>query len=406
MTNSHSRDLMPGGVSSPVRSAKGLLPKAPLFTHGNGSYIYDNEKRYVDLVNGFGMHILGHQHPTFVSAIQQACHLSLPGGTCHDHEAELASLIVNRIASAEKLRFCVSGTESCMTALRLAKHATGRKAFVTIKGGYHGHGESFLTVNDNHFEVAFNNQQALEQVFEAHGDEIAALMIEPICGNMGMVRPIPGYLKSCQKSCHTYGSLLICDEVMTGFRCQYSTVSDDEGISPDLMCFAKVIGGGLPLACVTGRADLMDMLAPSRPVTHAGTYTSLSTCVLTGLATMSYLTPRHYTQLDEMTGKLTQAIQERAKHYSIPLQTSHKCGMGGLFFARDTIQDESQISTLHHQIFKFIYPVLFEHNVYMPPSSHEACFINLGFADEHIQQTCHAFEKAFQSLKELHGELT
>lgn len=394
-----ANDLMPGGVSSPVRSGKGLFNNPPRFTHAKGHHIFINDQSYLDHVNGFGMHILGHQNDIQQSALEQHNRQFVPGGVCHENELRLAQIIIDRVKSAEKIRFCVSGTEACMTALRIARHHTQKPGYVTIQGGYHGHGDLLLNKKSpHHFIVPYNDSTALEAVFAQHHKTIGAFMLEPICGNMGMIKPQVNYLKNCQKLCNQYGILLICDEVMTGFRTQYSTVSDVASITPDLMCFAKVIGGGLPLACITGQDTLMNHLAPHGAVTHAGTYASLHPCVLTGLATLSYLKPKHYHTLDLQTKEITSQLSQRATHYKIPFQVNQQGGMWGFFFSDNPVFKFSDIPEKHTILHAHFYKTLFKHGVYLPPNAMEACFINLSHQARHTQELILAAEVAFKEI--------
>ena len=396
----YANNLMPGGVSSPVRSGGELFDHPPRFTHAKGHHLYIHDRAYLDYVNGFGMHILGHQNDVQSFALSQHNNQFIPGGVCHDNELKLAEIILERTQMSEKIRFCVSGTEACMTALRIARHHKQKKGYVTINGGYHGHGDLLLDKqNPYHFQVPFNDIQALNNIFSQHHNTIAALMIEPICGNMGMIMPRPGYLAACAQLCRQYDIILICDEVMTGFRTQYSTVSHLAGIQPDLMCFAKVIGGGLPLACVAGKSELMDQLAPVGKVTHAGTYASLHPCVLTGMATMSYLKPKHYHELNMQTKEITESLKARANHFGVPLQTSQQGGMWGFFFSEKAVHNHSDIPENHHKIHKIFYQCLFKNMIYLPPSSMEACFINLSHQPKHLRQFIQASEHAFKEIK-------
>ena len=392
-----AQTLIPGGVNSPVRSPASLGLKSPLyFTHANGAIIYDHDQPYIDYQNGFGTEILGHNHPHIKAAIQASKDKSLPAGICHQGEITLARLIQQACPAAEKIRFCVSGTESCMTALRLAQHHTKRSGFVTIDGGYHGHSEPYLS-NPLHMKVPFNDIEALATCLHNH-PSCAALVIEPIPGNMGMIKPHPKYLKQVRRLCDEAGVCLIADEVMTGFRCQYGTVIEAHGVVPDLICLAKVIGGGLPLACVAGKKEIMDTLSPIGPVAHAGTYASLTTCIDAGCAALSYLTDHHYDQMNAYTKELTHSLEEIASAAGIPLTTNHQGGMWSLFFSERPITKRSDIPSSHNTFFQAFYPLMLAEGIFLPPASAESFFITTSHQDVHLQHTLQAAEKAFKEI--------
>ncbi len=401
----NAQQFMPGGVNSPVRSPLSLNLSSPIyFTHARNAYIYEQDTPYIDYQNGFGATILGHQHPVIQEALQQAIDSGLPGGICHEGEVKLAQLIRKAIPQAEKMRFCVTGTESCMTALRLAQHVTGRQSFITFEGCYHGHGDHLLKKSPQHHCVPYNDVTKLIQCFQEHGAQIAALFVEPIAGNMGMIKPGPDFLQTCERLCREHNALLIADEVMTGFRCYYGSVAQTHHITPDLICLAKVIGGGLPLACLAGRAEIMNELAPLGPVTHAGTYASLASCVHTGIATLSHLSDKHYRQLNEYTEQLTSGMTYITKKYGLPLQTCHQGGMWSFFFSKKPVKSQSDIPACHHQIFKLFYPLMIENNIFLPPNSLESCFVTCAHKQEHLGLTLTAFEKSFKQLTTQHKE--
>ena len=399
--------VIPGGVNSPVR-AFGSVGGQPFFTtRAEGAHLYDtNGNRYLDYVQSWGAVILGHAHPAVVEAIAQAATRGTSYGTPTTAEVELAEAIRERMPALEKIRLVSSGTEAAMTAVRLARGATGRAKIVKLAGCYHGHLDALLvdagsgvatlglpgsagvtagTVADT-IVCPYNDLDAVDAAFAEHGDDIAALLVEPVAANMGLVAPLPGYLQGLAERCRRHGALFVVDEVITGFRVARGGAQALYDLRPDLTIFGKVAGGGLPLAGLGGRADVMDHLAPLGPVYQAGTLSGNPLATAAGLATLSVLDDAAY-------GRITQSARRLAEGLSVALETSgvvatvtQVATLVGVFFG-PAVHDYESAKTADHERYARFFHGLLERGVYFAPSGYETLFCGLAHDDTTIDET-------------------
>jgi glutamate-1-semialdehyde 2,1-aminomutase len=407
-----ARKSIPGGVNSPVR-AFGSVGGTPAFAvRGEGPYVWDADgNRYIDYVCSWGPLILGHRHPAVVEAIEQA----LAGGTSFgmptEREIELAEAICEAVPSVEMVRLVNSGTEAVMSALRLARAFTGRNLIVKFAGCYHGHVDSLLIkagsgvatlgipdsvgvpapFADTTIALAYNSIGEAEECFKRHGERIAAVIVEPVAGNMGCVPPTPGFLEGLRELTARHGSLLIFDEVMTGFRVAFGGAQQLYGIRPDLTTLGKVIGGGLPVGAYGGRRDLMSMIAPAGPVYQAGTLSGNPLAVAAGLATLRFLKahPEIYTELDRRTRRLAEAAPSGI--------TVNRVGsMITFFFRGGAVTDYASASGSDRTRFAGFFRWMLEHGVHLPPSQFEAAFVSAAHSEEDIERTAEAIGGFFE----------
>ncbi len=398
---------IPGGVNSPVR-AFGSVGGQPFFTaRARGAYLYDTDnKRYTDYVQSWGAVILGHAHPAAVDAIQQAASLGTSYGTPTEGEVELAELICGRVRSIEKVRLVSSGTEAAMTAVRLARGATGRSKVIKLAGCYHGHLDSLLvaagsglatlglpgsagitegTVADT-IACPYNDVLAIEEAFALHGSDIAALLVEPIAANMGLVPPQDGYLEALRAICSRHGALLIFDEVITGFRVARAGAQGLFGIVPDLTIFGKVVGGGLPLAGLGGRADIMDHLAPLGSVYQAGTLSGNPLATAAGIATLKLLDDSAYERLVDLATHLAEGLSDVFVNAGVQANVTRSATLVGVFFGGAVSDYESAKQADHARYAKFFHGLL-ERGVFFAPSGYETLFCGLAHTHEVIEET-------------------
>ncbi|MFL6241710.1 MAG: glutamate-1-semialdehyde 2,1-aminomutase, partial [Acidimicrobiia bacterium] len=384
---------IPGGVSSPVR-AFGAVGGEPFFVaRGEGAYLVDTEgRRYVDYVQSWGASILGHAHPKVVEAVQRATADGTSYGAPTAREVELAEAICARVPSAEKVRLVSSGTEAAMTAVRLARGATGRAKIVKFAGGYHGHLDALLvaagsgvatfglpgsagvtegTVADT-VTVPYNDDAAVDEVLARHGDEVAAVLVEPVAANMGLVPADDSFLAGLRRRCDEHGALLVFDEVITGFRVGPAGAQGVLGVSPDLSLFGKVVGGGLPLAAVGGRADLMDELAPVGPVYQAGTLSGNPLATAAGLAVLSLLDEDAYVRLEAIAARLADGLAGVFATAGLTAQVPRARTLVGLFFADNPVRDYEDAHAANHKAYASFFHGLLDRGVYIAPSGYEA----------------------------------
>lgn len=411
---------IPGGVNSPVRAFRSVGGTPRFIERAQGPYMWDaNGTRYIDYIGSWGPAILGHAHPEVVKAVQDAAVNGLSFGAPTEAEIELAEAIVARLPSVEKVRLVSSGTEATMTAIRLARGVTGRPKIVKFEGCYHGHADSLLVKAGSglltfgnptsagvpaefiqHTVVLdFNNLQAVEQAFKEMGQEIACVIVEPVAGNMNLVKPVPGFLEGLRTLCTQYGALLIFDEVMTGFRVGPQGVQGLTGVTPDITTLAKVIGGGMPVGAFGGRADIMEHIAPLGNVYQAGTLSGNPVAVAAGLTTLKLLSePGFYDRLGEQTRKLTHGLTERAHAAGIPFCTDSVGGMFGMYFSDTVPTSLAEVSKGDIERFKkFFHAMLLQH-VYLAPSAFEAGFVSAAHDDAIIAATLDAAEQAFSKI--------
>jgi glutamate-1-semialdehyde 2,1-aminomutase len=410
---------IPGGVSSPVR-AFGAVGGEPFFVaRGEGAYLVDTDgRRYIDYVQSWGASILGHAHPKVVEAVQRAAADGTSYGAPTAREVELAEAICARVPSVEKVRLVSSGTEAAMTAVRLARGATGRAKIVKFAGCYHGHLDALLvaagsgvatfglpgsagvtegTVADT-VVVPYNDAGAVDEVFARLGDEVAAVLVEPVAANMGLVPAESGFLAALRRRCDEHGALLVFDEVITGFRVGPAGAQGVLGTSPDLSLFGKVVGGGLPLAAVGGRADLMDELAPVGPVYQAGTLSGNPLATAAGLAAVSLLDDDAYSRLEGIAARLGDGLSAVFDAAGVTAQVPRAHTLVGLFFADRPVHDDDRAHAANHKAYASFFHGLLDRGVYIPPSGYEVMFPSLSHDDAELDHTLAAATEAAGAL--------
>lgn len=413
---------IPGGVNSPVR-AFGSVGGTPRFIErAEGAYVWDADgKQYIDYVGSWGPAILGHAHPEVVKAVQDAATKGLSFGAPTAGEVELADLICQRLPSIEKVRLVSSGTEATMSAIRLARGFTGRNLIVKFEGCYHGHADSLLVkagsglltfgnptsagVPEDFIRhtlvLDYNNIEAVKTAFAEHGDQIACVIVEPVAGNMNLIKPVAGFLETLRELCTEHGSVLIFDEVMTGFRAGPQGVQGLTGIKPDMTTLAKVIGGGMPVGAFGGRSDIMDTIAPLGGVYQAGTLSGNPVAVAAGLTTLKLLdNAEFYQQLSAQTQKLAQGLEALAKAEGITFCTDSVGGMLGLYFSESIPTSFAEVSASNTAKFNQFFHAMLDEGVYWAPSAFEASFTSGAHDDAIIQATLDAAAKVFKKIKD------
>jgi glutamate-1-semialdehyde 2,1-aminomutase len=425
MTTNHelfarAQKLLPGGVNSPVRAFRSVGGE-PFFTErADGAYLWDVEgKRYIDYVGSWGPMIVGHNHPAVREAVERAIRNGLSFGTPCPAEVTMAETIVSLIPSVDMVRMVNSGTEATMSAIRLARGATGRSKIVKFEGCYHGHGDSFLVKAgsgaltfgvptspgvpkasaDLTLTLPYNDIDAARLLFTQEGKEIAGLIIEPVAGNMNCIPPKEGYLQALRELCTEHGVLLIFDEVMTGFRVALGGAQAYYGITPDLTCFGKIIGGGMPVGAYGGRRDLMEQIAPAGPIYQAGTLSGNPVAMAAGLAMLQLIqAPGFYEDLTARTVRLTDGILAEAKKAGVPFSVNRVGGMFGLFFTDETVGSYAQATTADVAAFNRFFHGMLERGVYLAPSAFEAGFVSSAHDDAVIAATIATAAEVFATL--------
>ncbi len=415
---------IPGGVNSPVRAFKGVGGTPIFFDRGEGAYLYDeDDQRYVDYVASYGPAILGHAHPEIVAAIRETAGKGLGFGAPSALEARMAEVLCARLPAMEKVRMVNSGTEATMSAIRLARGYTGRDRILKFEGCYHGHADALLVkagsgaltlgvpnspgvpaaVAQHTMTTPYNNLQAAETLFAELGDEIAAIIVEPVAGNMNCIPPANGFLSGLRKLCDQYKSLLIFDEVMTGFRVGPRCAQGLFDITPDLSTLGKVIGGGLPVGAFGGRSEIMDRLAPDGPVYQAGTLSGNPIAMAAGLATLEQIAkPEFFDQLTASTMLLIDGLLERAKAAGIALRANQVGGMFGLFFTEaKSVGNFEEVMKCDQQRFREFFHGMLREGIYFAPSAFETAFISSAHGAKELEFTWNAAERVFARLRSL-----
>lgn len=415
-----AQDLMPGGVNSPVRAFKSVAMVPIFMERGKGSKIYDIDgNEYIDYVLSWGPLILGHTNDEVVEAIKKVTESGTSFGAPTLIENELAKLVIDRVPSIEVIRMVSSGTEATMSALRLARGFTGRNKILKFEGCYHGHGDSLLIkagsgvatlglpdspgvpegIAKNTITVPYNDMESVKYAFEQYGDDIAGVIVEPVAGNMGVVPPLGGFLENLREITAQYGSLLIFDEVMTGFRVDYGCAQDYFGVTPDITCLGKVIGGGLPVGAYGGRADIMKQIAPSGPIYQAGTLSGNPLAMTAGYATLKQLTPDSYKEFSRKADILEEGLTAAAKKHDIPITFNRAGSMIGFFFTNEKVTNFETAKTSNLDFFSKFYREMANEGIFLPPSQFEGLFLSTAHTDEDLNKTIAAAEKAFSKLK-------
>ena len=423
MNTNHSlfaraRNLMPGGVNSPVRAFKSVGGE-PFFTHkAEGPCLWDVEgKRYIDYVGSWGPMIVGHNHPQVRAAVERAVADGLSFGTPCPAEATMAETIARLVPSVEVVRMVNSGTEATMSAVRLARGATGRDKIVKFEGCYHGHADSFLVkagsgaltfgvptspgvpkaLADLTLTLPYNDLAAAQALFAQHGADIACLIIEPVAGNMNCIPPVPGFLEGLRALCTQHGALLIFDEVMTGFRVALGGAQAHYGVTPDLSTFGKIIGGGMPVGAYGGRRDLMQQIAPTGPVYQAGTLSGNPIAMAAGLAMLELVqTPGFHDELARRTRLLCDGLQAIADEAGVAFCTNRVGGMFGIFFARGPVTSYAQATAADVAVFNRFFHAMLDAGVYLAPSAFEAGFVSIAHDEQVIAATLEAARGAMR----------
>jgi glutamate-1-semialdehyde 2,1-aminomutase len=413
--------VMPGGVNSPVRAFNNLRDNPIYFTKGNGPYLFDVDgKRYVDYVGSWGPAIAGHSHPEVVSAVRTQLESGLSFGAPTEIETVLAEKIIKLVPSAEKLRMTSSGTEAAMSAIRLARGYTNRELIIKFEGCYHGHGDSLLVkagsgamttgvpdsagvpkdLANKTITLTYNDIPSAINAFKKLGKNIAAVIVEPIAGNMGCIPPVPEFLETLRELTSTNGALLIFDEVMTGFRVGLGGAQKLFKITPDLTVLGKIIGGGLPVGAITGKAQIIDFFAPIGPVYQAGTLSGNPLAMASGLATIELVSKKDFhKQLELSTAKLSQGLESLAIKKGVDLCVNHVCGMFGIFFSdQKMISNLEDVKNCDEKKFKSFFNIMLENGINLAPSRFEAGFISSAHGEDEIAETLRAAELAFSML--------
>lgn len=428
MSNDNSRKLydlalqyIPGGVNSPVRAFKGVGGNPLFFKSGEGPYLTDvDDNRYVDYVGAWGPLILGHRNEKVIAALQSQLEQGLAYGASTEAEVEIARRICELVPSIERVRLVTSGTEATMSAIRTARGYTGRDKIVKFEGCYHGHvdgllvkaGSGALTLGepdslgvpkaytDLTHVLPYNDIDAVEKFFAENGEQIACVIVEPVAGNMNCVPPVPGFLQALRSMCDQHGSVLIFDEVMTGFRVALGGAQSVFQVTPDLTTLGKVIGGGLPVGAFGGKQEIMDMIAPMGAVYQAGTLSGSPLAVAAGLAMLDQISEAgFYTELQTKATTLLDGLQQRADAAGVPFSTNQAGAMFGCFFSEQAnVSEFSQVMQCNVEHFQTYFHSMLNNGVYLAPSAFEAGFISSAHGDAEIQLTLDAAEKAFAAI--------
>lgn len=426
MTRSHdlfvkAQQHIPGGVNSPVRAFKGVGGDPVFFNHAKGAYVFDEDgKQYIDYVGSWGPMIVGHAHNEVLATVQETMQKGLSFGAPTELETKMADKVCQLVPSIDMVRMVSSGTEATMSALRLARGFTGRDKIVKFEGCYHGHSDSLLvkagsgaltlgvptspgvpaSLAEHTLTLTYNDAQRVRDTFEKMGDEIACIIVEPVAGNMNCIPPVEGFLETLREVCDQHGSVLILDEVMTGFRVSLGGAQGHYGITPDLTTLGKVIGGGMPVGAFGGKKEIMQQIAPLGPVYQAGTLSGNPVAMAAGLKTLELISqPDFFEILSDKTMALAEGLRIHAERAGVPLTTNEVGGMFGFFFTEEQkVTGFDQVSQCDQQSFKKFYHGMLDEGIYLAPSSYEAGFVSSMHTDEDIATTLDAAEKVMKTL--------
>jgi glutamate-1-semialdehyde 2,1-aminomutase len=416
----HAKNIIPGGVNSPVRAFGQVDGEPVFFAKAKGAYLWDvDENKYIDYVSSWGVAILGHADNQVVEAIYEAAQKGLSFGAATPGETQLAEKIQQAFPTMEKIRLVSSGTEACMTAIRLARGYTGRNKILKFTGNYHGHADMLLAkagsgvatlslpgsagvppeVVQTTLIAPYNDLNAVKELFAQNKEQIAAVILEPITGNAGFIRPLPGYLEGLRELTTAEGALLIFDEVITGFRFCLGGVQKLYNIVPDLTTLGKIVGGGLPLAAFGGKKEIMDCMAPLGPVYQAGTLSGNPVAVASGLKTLELLFNKDpYPYLSQLSKSLTSGMLQMAREYHIPFQVESEGAMFGFFFANEKVTSFEMAQKADHSLFKTFFRKMLNRGIYLAPSPYEAGFVSITHTQSDIDNTIKACAEVFSEI--------
>jgi glutamate-1-semialdehyde 2,1-aminomutase len=416
-----ARKIIPGGVNSPVRAFKSVGREPVFIERGEGARLWDIDgNTYLDYVLSWGPLILGHAHPEVVEAIKKAAERGASYGAPTEIESELAEEVLKAYPSMEMVRMVNSGTEATMSALRLARGVTGRNKIVKFEGCYHGHADSLLikagsgaltfgvptspgvpaSTASNTISAQYNDLEGLKEIFQQQGEDIAAVIIEPVTGNMGVVLPEPGFLKGLRELTLQYGTLLILDEVMTGFRVSYGGAQGRFDIDPDLTCLGKIIGGGLPVGAYGGKRKYLEQVAPSGPIYQAGTLSGNPLAMAAGLVTLRLLQQQGvYEELERKTLRLAEGLKTIAQDLQFPVWVNSVGAMFSAFFTDQPVKDFKSACTSNVELFAAFFCGMLERGIYLAPSQYEAVFLSTAHTDENIDYTLEQAREVLKSLR-------
>jgi glutamate-1-semialdehyde 2,1-aminomutase len=412
--------LIPGGVNSPVRACKSVGTIPAFIHHADGCMIVDMDgNAYIDYVGSWGPMILGHRHPAVMEAIRRVLERGTSFGAPTDLEIELAQLVIDAVPSIEMIRMVNSGTEATMSAIRLARGVTGRNLIIKFDGCYHGHADALLVsagsgvatlaiagspgvpdaVASQTLSLVYNDSEGFVRIMDKLGEKVAAVIVEPVAGNMGMVPPVPDFLETLRSETTRSGSLLIFDEVMTGFRVAYGGAQALYNISPDLTTLGKIIGGGLPVGAYGGKRDIMAQIAPQGPVYQAGTLSGNPLAMAAGIATLEQIKqPGFYEALDDVSEMLIDGLEAAIQRTGIKARAGRVGSMAGLFFTDKTVRNFDDAKTADLALFSAFYRGMLEQGIYLAPSQFEALFISAAHGKNYITETVRAAEAVFKGL--------
>ncbi|MFC5988446.1 glutamate-1-semialdehyde 2,1-aminomutase [Marinicrinis lubricantis] len=415
-----AKKILPGGVNSPVRAYKSVNLTPPYIERGSGSKIVDIDgNEYIDYIGSWGPLILGHAHPEVIQAIKETAEKGTSFGAPTELETRMAELVVERMPSVEVVRMVNSGTEATMSALRLARGYTKRNKIMKFEGSYHGHADSLLikagsgvatlglpdspgvteATAANTLTVPYNDVESVKLAFEKYGEDIAAVIVEPIAGNMGVVPPLPGFLEGLRQITQQFGTVLIFDEVMTGFRVGLNSAQGLYGVTPDLTCMGKVIGGGLPVGAYGGKRELMEMVAPSGPIYQAGTLSGNPLAMAAGYTTLKLLgEPGAYEELERKSARLEQGFKANAEETGVPCTINRIGSMICPFFTDRQVINYETAKTSNLEHFSRYFARMLNQGVSLAPSQFEGMFMSLAHSDEDIDRTIAAHREALKSL--------
>ncbi|MCL0093588.1 glutamate-1-semialdehyde 2,1-aminomutase [Dehalococcoidia bacterium] len=415
-----AKQYLPGGVNSPVRAFRAVGGEPLFIRRGAGPRIYDEDgNEFTDYVLSWGALILGHAHPRVVAVLKSTLENGTSFGAPTRLENILAKIIRNAVPSIEMIRFVNSGTEAVMSAIRLARAFTRRDKVIKFAGCYHGHSDGLLakagsgaatlglpdspgvpiSYTQETLVTSYNNLPTVERLFESHPKEIAAVIVEPVAANMGIVPPKPGFLEGLRQLTQDFGALLIFDEIITGFRLCYGSAQSVYGVSPDLVCLGKIIGGGLPIGAYAGRREIMEMVAPMGSVYQAGTLSGNPLAMATGIETLNLLGDKGvYQRLEQQAARLAQGIRESAGEVGIPIFLSQAGSMITVFFTAQEVTDYATACSSDPKLYAAYFNEMLRKGIYLPPSQFEAQFLSLAHGDEEIEDTIAAVRQAFSNL--------